>query len=257
MTPKDPFSPRRLGPSKDAAIGQAVVVHGFTGSPWDVLPVAEALADRGFAARVPLLHGHDRGWRAIASARAGEWRRDVRRALEEAHAESGRPVFVAGLSMGGLLALEESAKAEVPIAGVAALAVPLDLGPVARLVAEATLRGGEALERGAVWPKWGGSDISSREPLPGAGAIPLRALVELLRIVDDTRAALARVTAPLLVVHSRRDHTAPPESAVLLAREVSSVRTRLVVLREGFHVITRDVTAARVAREVTDFALSL
>jgi carboxylesterase len=35
-----------------------LVLHGLTGSPWEVRPLGEALAARGFHVEAPLLPGH-------------------------------------------------------------------------------------------------------------------------------------------------------------------------------------------------------
>ena len=44
---------------RGATTGDAVLcIHGLTGTPYEVRPLAEALADRGLRARGPLLAGH-------------------------------------------------------------------------------------------------------------------------------------------------------------------------------------------------------
>ena len=234
------------------------MLHGFTGSPWDMWPVAEALGQAGVATHVPLLSGHDRGWRAISAVTLADWRRDVTRAAASLHAATGEPVLLAGLSMGGLLSVDLALREEVPIAGVATLAAPLDLGDSARA---ASSLAGAVRERWGVhlpWPKRGGPDIQNGRPLPGATTIPLVALSEVMTLIADVRAGLSRLAVPLLVLQAQDDHTSPDESPWHLAgATVAAPWVRLVVLDHGFHVVTRDVSRERVAREVTAFAAHL
>ncbi|MCH9682512.1 MAG: esterase, partial [Deltaproteobacteria bacterium] len=42
----------------DGGLG-VLLLHGLTGTPYDIAPFADALAERGFAVRGPLLAGHD------------------------------------------------------------------------------------------------------------------------------------------------------------------------------------------------------
>ena len=39
-------------------VGQVCLMHGFTGSPWDLIPVGEILAGQGFEVHCPRLPGH-------------------------------------------------------------------------------------------------------------------------------------------------------------------------------------------------------
>jgi len=43
-----------------------VLVHGFTGSPWELEPLVDALAGAGYAVRAPLLPGHGESPAALA-----------------------------------------------------------------------------------------------------------------------------------------------------------------------------------------------
>ncbi|MBW4094621.1 MAG: alpha/beta fold hydrolase, partial [Acidobacteria bacterium] len=78
--------------------------HGFTGSLVSMEPWAQYLADQGFAVALPLLPGHGTTWQDMSTKRWQAWYQ----AFEESFLKlSDRcdAVFVAGLSMGGTLAL--------------------------------------------------------------------------------------------------------------------------------------------------------
>src|SRR5690349_18500126 len=80
-----------------------LLLHGFTAAPSEMRPLAESLAAAGFGVRVPRLPGHGTHVEELALARPSDW-------LEAAEADLARladrgPVFVAGQSMGALLAI--------------------------------------------------------------------------------------------------------------------------------------------------------
>lgn len=258
MGTHDPLEPFRAGPAPEAGTLGAVIVHGFTGSPWDMRPIAEALAAEGVPSIVPLLRGHGGGGIGIASARLGDWRQDVRAAIEDLSEQTGRAPIVVGLSMGGLLALDAGVDGELEVSGVASLAAPLFLERSARIVARLSRAFGDSIGERMMLRKGDGSDISTDQELPGADQIPFRALDELFALMDSVRLRLERLECPLLVVHAREDHTAPLDSATAIVQAARSAeRVRLRVLDDGYHVITRDVCSERVAAEVVRFALEV
>lgn len=258
METANPLHAFRSGPEPEQGLLGAVIVHGFTGSPWDMRPVAEALAESGVPSVVPLLRGHDAGGDGIAAARLADWRADVRAAVAELHEATGRAPIVVGLSMGGLLAIDVGVDGEVEVAAVASLAAPLFLERSARIAARLSRAFGDSLGERMMLKKGDGSDISTEQDLPGADAIPFRALDELFSLMDSVRIRLERLECPLLVLHAREDHTAPLDSATAIVQAATSAASiRLCVLDEGYHVITRDVCSARVADEVVRFALAV
>ena len=82
--------------------GGVLVLHGFTGNPQSMRPLAEALAAAGFAVDLPLLPGHGTDMSELLDKRWSDWCATAEQALTdlEKRCES---VVVVGLSMGGTL----------------------------------------------------------------------------------------------------------------------------------------------------------
>lgn len=238
----------------DDATGEVigiVLVHGFTGTPYEMRYLGEHLAREGFRVRGPLLPGHGATLEELDRTTWRDWADAVER---EADAMRGRcaRVAVVGQSLGGLLALHVGSR-RPDLAAIGTLAAPLWLPPLAARVAASTQRG---LLRGVrAIPKLGGSDVRDRRVRaenPCNPAIPTRALGHLLafmRIVDDE---LPRVAPPVLVLHGAQDHTAPVACAARIAARTRAQRVR--ILRRSYHLISvdveRDIVAAEVARFV-------
>lgn len=227
-----------------------VLVHGFTGTPFEVRPLGEHLAREGFAVRAPLLPGHGATIDALDRTTWRDWADEVDRTVE-AMQRRHRRVAVIGQSLGGLLALHLGTRRR-DLAAIGSLAAPLWLPWLAARVAASTQRG---ILRGVrTLPKLGGSDVRDRRVRaenPCYDAIPTRALGHLLafmRIVDD---ALPLVAPPVLVLHGAQDHTAPVACAARIAARTRAQRLR--ILPRSYHLIASDVERDIVAAEVTRF----
>jgi carboxylesterase len=101
----------RLGDAAPFSLGEGqrgvLLVHGFTGSPFEVRLLGEDLARRGFAVEGPLLAGHRATTREMRRAGWHDWLRTASEAFDRLRARVGqRRIAVAGLSMGALLTLE-------------------------------------------------------------------------------------------------------------------------------------------------------
>lgn len=118
--PQPPSQPQALafrseGHGDLRRVGVAVC-HGFTGSPVSMRGWSEYLASAGFAVNMPLLAGHGSTWQELSKTPWQHWYRDFEAAYLELSARCDT-VYVAGMSMGGALALRVAALH--PVAGVA------------------------------------------------------------------------------------------------------------------------------------------
>ncbi len=232
-----------------------LVVHGFTGSPFEMRLLGEDLAHRGFAVEGVKLAGHADTTRALARSTWHDWYQSASEALDRLRDRvHGRRVAVVGLSMGGLLALELARLRGDALAAICVMSAPLWLPPEAVKFAQVTAR--LPLVRNLALPKLAGSDIRdpemkrrNRDAVPRAG-MPLPALASLVELGAHLRDKLGDVKTPTLLIHSERDHTVPFECMDAIANRLGTHEYKKIVLHESFHVITLDVERDRVFAEV-------
>ena len=235
-----------------------LVVHGFTGSPFEMRLLGEALAARGFAVEGVKLAGHAGSTRELAATTWHDWYRSAEEALDRLRDRvHGKRVAVAGLSMGGLIALELARQHGEALAAICVMSAPLWLPPQAEKFSHVMAR--LPLVRALALPKLAGSDIRdaemkrrNRDAVPRAG-MPLPALASLVELGAHLRDRLGDVKTPTLLIHSERDHTVPFECMDAIAHRLGTREYRKVVLHESFHVITLDVERDRVFAEVADW----
>jgi carboxylesterase len=223
-----------------------VLCHGFTGTPQSLRPWAQALADAGHSVRLPRLPGHGTAWQEMNRTTWHDWYGEVDRAFDELHRRCDA-VVVAGLSMGGSLALRLAQQHGDEVAGVVLV------NPCVRLE-DPRLRALPVLRRVVPSLAGVGGDIKkagSREL--AYDRTPLNALYSSLQMYTVVAAELRRVTQPLLVFRSPEDHVVPASSSALVLAQVSSGDVSEVLCEDSYHVATLDHDAERIVKESLAF----
>jgi carboxylesterase len=234
---------RSPGHGELASIGVAVC-HGFTGSTVSMQGWADYLAQAGFAVSMPLLAGHGTTWQELGKTRWEHWYRDFEASYLEL-AERCDTVYVAGLSMGGALALRVAALH--PVAGVAVVnpgLTFLDSRAKYAGLLKYVLKSVPAI----------GNDMLSPGINEGAYArTPVAAAHQLSLLFNDTISLLPHVLAPTLVFRSRVDHVVPESSLELIKNKLGSTDIQVVYLENSYHVATMDNDAPLIFSQSADF----
>ena len=222
-------------------------VHGLTGTPYEIRPIAEALVARGFRTRGPLLPGHGTRVEALMQTTWQEWFDFLQAEYDQLRADSEQ-VFVAGISLGGLLSLELAARNEVD--GLLAVGTPLSLRtPIPQLV-------GVVKHVFKMLAKTRGSDIQDSEARarhPGYKHMPLAAVHELVRLQRRVGQDLSLIHAPALIAHGRLDRTAAPEDATRIFEALGSADKELLYLERSGHVVPVDYDGPELSARAADF----
>ncbi len=233
--------------SADGGTSSVLVLHGFTGNPQSMRPLAGALAAAGYTVDLPLLPGHGTAVEDMVPTRWADWSVAAEQAYDALAARSER-VMVTGLSMGGTLACW-LAERHPGIAGIAVVN-PLVDPPAAS--ARDGLR--QLVEQGTEVIDGIGSDIAKEGAVEAAyPGTPMSAVLSLFEGVDEVHAGLERITCPTLLLSSREDHVVPIESGDVLAGSVGGPVER-VFLERSYHVATLDWDAPLIEERIVAFA---
>jgi len=235
----EPFS-QTGGPSG------VLVLHGFTGNPQSLRPLAEAVARAGYTVDLPLLPGHGTAIEDMIPTRWTDWSGAAESAYEKM-AAACEDVAIVALSMGGTLACW-LAERHPEIRGLALVNPFID--PPAESFRD-VLRG--VLETGTEVAPGVGSDIKKEAvaelAYPGT---PIAAVLSLFEGIDATAADLGRLSCPVLLLSSRDDHVVPSSSGDVLEAGASGPVER-VWLENSYHVATLDNDADDITSRVLAF----
>jgi carboxylesterase len=239
----------------DGGPDAVLLLHGLTGSTFELVPVARRLHRAGLRCLAPVMAGHGGSARDLAGVPWVEWVGKARRDL--ARLEGARRTVVVGCSMGALVACALAHDLPARVDGLVLLAPALQLQPQGRLGA---LLGCAPLLRGLVFPKRAGSDVSDpemRAKNPCLDAVPVSAVRELARLQAHVDRQLPGIAAPALVVQGKRDHTVTVAGARRLARRIGSGPAPLVLLERSWHLVGIDVERERCAEAAAEFVEGL
>lgn len=227
-----------------------LLLHGSGDTPQTLRYLGGRLHAAGYSVRAPLLPGHGRGPRAFCDVSAAAYADAAREALA-ALRPAERWTAVVGLSMGGALAARLAAESR-DLRALVLLAPYLAPLPSVRWAARTSHAWGVLLPYVGARGEQSVHDPTARAESHAYGVFPPRALRALVETAAAGLAALPRVTAPTLVVHSREDNRIPVATAMVTTEALRAPTERHWVAGCG-HIITVDYCKDVVADLVLAF----
>ncbi|HEX6310640.1 MAG TPA: alpha/beta fold hydrolase [Acidimicrobiia bacterium] len=226
----------------------ALVLHGFTGCPQSMRPLAEAFAAAGFAVELPRLPGHGTSIDDMLGTGWSDWSDAADAAYKELASRCER-VVVAGLSMGAALALWLATR-EPEVAGLVlvnpAVGTPGDDSMRSMLVE--LLDAGETVMQGLA------NDVADPDVTELAyDQTPIAGLVSLLDAIEELYPRLHEIACPLEVMFSAEDHVVPPGAREALDATITAP-IEYVTLERSYHVATIDYDHELIERRAVEFA---
>lgn len=225
-----------------------LLVHGFTGTPQNVRPLADYLARRGLGVSAPRMPGHGTTVADLDKTGPEDWLGAAEQALSDLR-ERCSTVFVAGISMGGTITLE-LARRHPELAGVVVMAAPVQaMAALEPLVNDP--------DRPATVPApWATVGVLTEDV--GVGGIaylemPLGALERGMGLMTQVREGLADVTVPTLLIYGDADQVVDKANGPFVLDGIKATDKRLLALPDSSHEVTLDVDRERVMVEVFDF----
>lgn len=236
----------------DAAV---LLIHGFTGTPDSLRHLANHLNSIGFHVSAPLLNGHGKTRENLAKSDWKSWHKTCQTEFVELKRKHAN-VFIAGLSLGGVLGLKLAEQYPQNVTGLSCLATPAFLstwvGVVMPFIINTPLK--------FIYPYQKKIEADVKDPIAKKNYwsimdMPITCIHSLMKLQRIVRHNLTKVTCPTLLIHSRYDSTAPYESMNYIAKHISSKTTETITLENSFHLITIDYEKDLVNQKVGEFFL--
>jgi carboxylesterase len=231
--------------SADGGPVGCLVIHGFTGNPSSMRPIAEAMADAGHTVEMPRLPGHGTTVEDMNTTSWSDWTSEVEAAYQRLAARCDHVVAI-GLSMGGTLTGWIGAE-HPEIAGLVFINAAVEQSDEMRDGLQAMLDAGETYMDGI------GSDVADPDVTESAYAeVPLAALVSMLDGVAGLEDRLAGIAAPAMIMTSTQDHVVSTTASDHLAATLGGPVER-VTLERSYHVATIDFDRDLIIERIADF----
>lgn len=233
------------GEAREGRKHGVLLIHGFTGSAAHMRLLGEKLHDLGFTVMGINLPGHATDMDDMARCTWDDWLTAAKEALLQLKQRCDL-VSVAGLSMGGCLALILAEQMEVT--AVAPISAPM--GTRAPLWA-ATLA--SPMVKTVWWrPRQEDEDLLLLEYDHGYSGFRTKCARHLARLIRMARCDLHAVACPILVVQSHADQTITADSAKIILQGVSSNMKGALWLEDVPHVCTISKETGRIAQALAE-----
>lgn len=226
----------------------ALLLHGLTGSPWELAPLARALAEDGRSVAVPLLAGHGTSPRALENTAWTDWLASGRSALRWLEKRCRR-IDVIGFSMGSLAALRLVAEIAPSQRGRLVLIAPaLAVAPwQARL-----LQGIRAIGLAPVFTSPNGLLPPDQRP-PRYDELPLRAVYQMLDFQADVLRRPPPDVQACLVLHGTADRSIPAEPALARVRQLLGDIAEVRQIPRAGHLLLTEKAGPERVQAVLEF----
>lgn len=249
--PRDPLTHVILGAEPFAfGVGDHAVlfIHGWTSTPREMRFLGEKIAAQGFHSSGVLLPGHGRTLRALQATQFSDYLNHCEEAFSELALQYDK-VTVAGLSLGGLLALHLAARRKVhslllyaPFLRPSGSTIGIanrHLAPLAKLWTDEIAKDSE----GPI------NDKTQLAEHIAYHAMPAALLANIMQAGEAILPLLPRIACPTLILHAVKDRTSDFDGSVELMKRLGSEDKTLIALSRSNHVITLDFDRERVEAE--------
>ena len=236
-----------------------LLIHGFTGTPSEMRELGQHLNQIGYTVLAPRLFGHGTN---IADINRAYWENWVASVEDAYHMlkTSCQKVIVAGLSMGGALALYVGSYLDVD--GVIAMATPFGMAgsvsdqkimPYLKFISifKPFRKYDPILGKGWYSPE------NAKDNNSLAGYIPLAAAYELDQFLKFSKHELKKITAPTQLIFSKADQTVAYENMKKIQNVVGESVKCLITFEKSGHVLTMDGEKEEVFKQIEKFIKSI
>ena len=242
-----PLSATGTGPNADVGVA---VVHGFTGNPTSVRPMADVLVTEGYTVEMPRLPGHGTTWQDMRRTRYRDWRSEVERVANDLRKRTSQLVLF-GFSLGGTLALDLAEQLGDDVSALILVNTPIldrtqltaRLAPVLQYVLPVVPSSLAGIAK---------NDCAKGGDEHAYAFTPSKAGYSFTRELPRIRRDIGLVSCPVLVEYSAQDHTVPAANSKWLVSSLGERATELV-LERSYHLALLDYDAVVLQQATLDF----
>jgi len=209
-----------------------LLVHGLAASSDELATLGQYLAEKNYASFAVQLAGHGTTPEDFKATSWQDWYKSAKEGLEVVRSWNPDHIFIAGLSMGGLLSILLASE-ENEIDGLVLI------GPALRVPGILP----KLLPVLKFFKKWREIDVKQAQLVYDVKRFkyhrePLSAYQELFTLQKEAKKRLSKVTIPTIVLHGTDDKTIDPISGQIAYDSISADNKELHMIEGAEHVIS-------------------
>ena len=226
-----------------------LLIHGFTGTHYEMQPLADFLIEKGFTIENITLPGHETTEEDLMTKKWTDFTDFAQKELDKLK-EKCEKVFICGLSMGGAITLYLGAT-NLDIDGIipmAAVCNPPDWRMYFLAIPFVH----------HIYPKHrskesGWEDLEALKTHKSYENFPIKSVSQLFWMIMKVKKLTKKIEIPILVVYSKKDLSVPKKQAEWIFSNVKSKDKEIVEIVKGGHVIPKDAGRYQLFKAVEEW----
>ncbi|MHA1260181.1 MAG: alpha/beta hydrolase [Candidatus Heimdallarchaeaceae archaeon] len=214
-----------------------MLIHGFTGTHYEMNPLEKFLKDKGYYVENLILPGHETSIEELEKYQWKDWVEYAQDRLEGLKSKEGK-VFVCGLSLGGAITLYLGAKNQ-DLSGIVLMATPYK-APRWELHLFTIFPFIPWFYRYHKSEEVGWEDLEALSKHRCYGIYPTKAIIQLGKFLKKIKKIIPKIEIPTLILQSIKDPGIPSSHPKWIFDHISSRDKKLVWIKKGGHVIPED-----------------
>lgn len=239
-----------------------MLVHGLTSSTQEMEDLGLSLSKNNLTVLAILLKGHNASIADLNKTTYSDWLKSIREGYNFLKKNNHKKIYLISSSTGATLSLYFSICNK--LSGVVALAPAIFfndkkvyLTPYIKFFKKLHKKDYSKYFPGRNEALWDIVDEKASYERRAYKYVPLNSLNNLLKLIKIVRNSLHRIKVPLLLIHSKNDHTIVPYSSEYIYENVESDNKKIVWLEKSGHVLTVDIEKKTVFEEIKNWISKL
>ena len=233
-----------------AGKGIVVFIHGFMGSPRQFDRLTMAVYRQGFSAAALLLPGHGGPASEFKSSTFPGWQEHVDSEVER-FSRDYQKIWLAGHSMGGLLALNAAVRYSGHVRGVFPIACPFKMTMFSAHTIKIRMQ--QVFSRSSSPIKAAYRDGSSIKLSPSLIWSTAKPAFELSKLITTAKDNLPKVRAPVMAVYSVSDELTSIASLEILKSGLKGAAFEQIILSDSLHAYYPEHEFSVIERSLVGF----
>jgi acylglycerol lipase len=240
-----------------------VIIHGLGEHSGRYHKVAMNLVEDGFNVYMFDLRGHGKSDGVLAAVDTfDDYLDDLAVCLKRIRRKQEEPLFLMGLSMGGLIAALYTATHEPALRGIILISPAVRLGghvsPFWKRLIQLIGRVFPGMPTVSIEPEWLSRDEQvvddyQNDPLVYHGKIPAVTGLAMLRAGKLLREQMDRIQVPALILHGEMDRLTSPEASRELVDGIGSNDKTLKMFENMEHDLLHEPEKQQVMKEIREW----
>ncbi len=226
-----------------------LVIHGFTSSTTESVPIAKIFEEQGYSVSAPLLPGHGTTSKELDQTKWWQWTQKAEKEYEWLKKHNDK-IIIGGSSMGGVISLYLASKLKID--GVFTLGTPYDLSLKVKILVTLLNTVKRSLKKPAKTIKY-----YEKTGLKSYYEYPPRAMKQLTILFKQMQKNLHKVSAPYSGHFGAKDDLMTPKDPLIIMSKIKSKKANTIWYKSSGHILITEPDWEKIKQNLLFFVKTI